>query len=145
MKIYPLIIALLLATVMAGMQFVSTGLALPTSPPAYLGVVMMAMGGALVLWSAGIFRRRNTTLNPQGEPSTLATEGLYRFSRNPMYLGMLLGLIGLALLLGNIWQLGGAALFAGITSIQIRQEEALLTQRFGEAYREYQSRVRRWL
>ena len=148
MKIYPLVNALALAALMTSLHSLAHGFALPAQLPATLsGAALMLMftGAALVFWSAGLFRSRDTTLDPQGKPSTLATDGLYRLSRNPMYLGMLLGLLGLALLLGNAWQLLGPALFVGTTSIQIRREEAVLEQHFGANYLNYKARVRRWI
>jgi protein-S-isoprenylcysteine O-methyltransferase Ste14 len=145
MKIYPLLIALVLAGAMIVIRVATSGSALTVTPAAYVGALLMALAVAMVLWSAGLFRRRNTTLNPVGEPSALAMDGLYRFSRNPMYLGMLLGLLGLALLLGNGWLLAGPVLFALITARQIANEETVLEQRFGAAYLEYKARVRRWL
>lgn len=145
MKIYPLLVALVLAGAMVVIRVAMSGSALTLTPSTYIGALLMALAVAMVLWSAGLFRRRNTTLNPAGEPSALATDGLYRFSRNPMYLGMLLGLLGLALLLGDGWLMAGPVLFALIAARQIGLEEAVLEQRFGAAYLEYKARVRRWL
>ena len=144
MKIYPLLLALLLAAAMVAARALGEGFDLPRGPFVWPGLALMVAGALLVLWSAGIFRRHDTTLNPQGKPSALATQGLYRWSRNPMYLGMLLGLLGLALLLGNVLQLAGPVLFAAITARQIRHEEAVLEQCFGADYLNYKSRVRRW-
>jgi len=145
MKIYPLALTLALAAAMVAARLFAPvhGFLLPSlSVP---GALLMAVGMVLVLWSAGLFRRRKTTLNPVGEPTALTTEGLYRLSRNPMYVGMLLGLLGLALFLGDAWCLLAPAFFAAVTARQIRREEIVLEKIFGEAYRNYRVRVRRWL
>jgi len=104
------------------------------------------LGVMIVLISAGLFRLRNTTLNPFGEPAVIVQDGLYRFSRNPMYLGMLLALIGFGLWLGNVLAILLAPAFVAImTRWYILREEQLLETRFGDAYRAYRSRVRRWI
>ena len=106
----------------------------------------MALGVSIVLASAGLFRLRKTTLNPFGEPATVVQDGFYRFSRNPMYLGMLLVLAGIAIWLGNFLALFFAPVFAAIMSrYYIVREEQILDARFGEAYRAYRQRVRRWI
>ena len=89
---------------------------------------------------------RKTTINPFGEPAVVVQEGFYRFSRNPMYLGMLLVLIGVGLWLGNVLALLLAPAFVAImTRWYIVREEQLLEDRFGDVYRAYHGRVRRWV
>jgi protein-S-isoprenylcysteine O-methyltransferase Ste14 len=146
MRIYPLALALLLALAMVALHVLSPVLTLFRPPVSYLGIALMAIGSMLVLGAAGIFRRRHTTLNPVGEPSQLATEGLYRLSRNPMYLGMANALFGLAIYLGNILPFLAPPLFVWfVTKRFILHEEAVLEERFGAEYLAYKSRVRRWL
>jgi protein-S-isoprenylcysteine O-methyltransferase Ste14 len=145
MKIYPLLLALFLAACMLAVHFLVSNGTLTGAPLSYFGASLMVLCVLMVFWSAGVFRRRNTTLNPTGEPSALATEGLYRVSRNPMYLGMLLGLLGLTAVLGDAALAAGPALFAWVTTCQIRREESVLEQRFGAVYLAYKARVRRWL
>jgi len=112
----------------------------------YLGVVPILLGVLLVLIAAGLFRLRKTTINPFGEPSMVVQDGFYRFSRNPMYLGMLLILTGIGIWLGNVLALLLAPAFIGImTHWYIVREEQLLEARFGDQYRAYRQRVRRWL
>ena len=115
-------------------------------PIAYLGAAPVALGVLIVLISAGLFRFRKTTINPFGEPVVMVQDGFYRFSRNPMYLGMLLVLIGVGLWLGNVLALLLAPAFVAImTRGHIVREEQLLEDRFGGVYRAYRSRVRRWI
>ena len=112
----------------------------------YFGVVPVLLGVLLVLIAAGLFRLRKTTINPFGEPSVVVQDGFYRFSRNPMYLGMLLVLVGIGVWLENLLSLLLAPAFAVImTRWHIVREEQLLEARFGEQYRAYRRRVRRWI
>jgi len=92
------------------------------------------------------FRRERTTVLPNRPASTLATGGPYRFTRNPMYVGMALLYIGLALVLNTVWPLVFLPLVLFIIDAAvIRREERYLISAFGEEYRSYCSRVRRWL
>lgn len=102
----------------------------------------VAGGGVLA------FRRARTTVNPlrPAEASTLVTGGVYRHTRNPMYLGMLLLLCAWAAFLASPWALLGPAGFAlFITRFQIVPEERVLEPMFGAAFAAYKARVRRWL
>jgi protein-S-isoprenylcysteine O-methyltransferase Ste14 len=111
-----------------------------------LGVFLLVSGACIVLISAGLFRLRKTTVNPFGKPAVMVREGLYRFSRNPMYLGMLLALAGIGLGLGNLLALLLAPAFVAImTRRYIVREEQLLEDRFGDEFRTYRRQVRRWI
>jgi protein-S-isoprenylcysteine O-methyltransferase Ste14 len=92
------------------------------------------------------FRRRGTTVVPFRESSALITDGLYRSSRNPIYLSMVVLLCGLAVALGSLSPWLVPPLFMVIIARRfIRHEEAMLTETFGDEYRQYCRRVRRWL
>lgn len=95
------------------------------------------------------FLKVGTTINPMKPDQTarLVTDGIYRFSRNPMYLGLLMLLIAWALYLSNIVALliGPAAFIAYMNRFQISPEERALGLRFGEAYFAYTRSVRRWI
>lgn len=94
------------------------------------------------------FLKQKTTVDPMNpnKVSSLVTSGLYKFSRNPMYLAMLLLLIGFCLWLGNAFN---SLLIAGfihyMNKFQIFPEEEILQNRFGKAYKVYCTKVRRWL
>ena len=111
------------------------------------------MGGAvivagLLLASVGIrhFRRQHTTVEPFGTPTALVSTGPYRFTRNPMYLGIVVTLAGIALLVATIpFLIPPVAFFVIINATQIPREEAKLTALFGDQYTHYRQRVRRWL
>lgn len=113
-----------------------------------LGLVIIGAAIALDLWSLLLFFRAKTTSNPMKPNNTsyLVTSGLYRFSRNPMYLGLLVMLTGWALYLGSLSPLSMLPLFVWmLTKQQIIPEETILMDKFGQEYRDYQQRVRRWI
>lgn len=115
-------------------------------PLRWLGLVPLAAGLAIVLYSARLFDRIGTTIKPFEESSALLTGGPYRFTRNPMYLGMLLALAGIAILLGTLSPWFALPLFAAIIDWRfIRPEEAMLRERFGAEFDDYARRVRRWI
>ena len=94
------------------------------------------------------FKRARTTINPfRPENSTvLVTSGIFRITRNPMYVGLTLVLLGWAAFLSSGWGLLGPVVFAlYINCFQIAPEERVLSAKFGEAYTRYTARVRRWL
>jgi len=113
-----------------------------------LAYALIAAGLALDVVSVLAFFKAKTTITPLSpeKSSRLVVSGFYRITRNPMYLGMLLILTGIALLLGsplNVLLL--AAFIAYITAFQIKPEERRLDTLFGEEYAAYKNRVRRWL
>ena len=94
----------------------------------------------------GQFRRAGTTVQPFDSSSVLVTDGLYHISRNPMYLGMVVILGGVALLLGSLTPFGMLLLFAVLINDQfIRREEQILATQFGQDWLEYKAQVRRWI
>lgn len=113
-----------------------------------LAVLLAALGGAVALAGLLAFWRARTTFNPLApqQASALVTGGIYRLTRNPMYLGMLLVLAGWGIWLGNAasW-LGLPLSIAVLTVLQIRPEERILRARFGAEFESYAARVRRWL
>jgi protein-S-isoprenylcysteine O-methyltransferase Ste14 len=114
-------------------------------PVTWLGTLPLVSGLWVISISAGLFRRSETTLNPFGESAALVQDGLYRYSRNPMYLGMLLILAGAAVWLGHVLPFAALPVFVAVVSRQnIRHEERALEAQFGDAYRAYRQRVRRW-
>ena len=104
----------------------------------------------LMVEAAGVlsFRRARTTVNPFAPERTvnIVSSGIYRLSRNPMYLGMACILTGWAVWLWQVQAVLGVVLFvAWITRFQIIPEERVLTQKFGTEYRQYRQQVRRWV
>ena len=119
-------------------------LAFPAFPASGWGLV--ALGAILMLWAAWTLFRRKTTVNPYGGVAHLVQGGPFAFSRNPIYLADSLIYFGVMLIWGSLWPLLLYPLvWAAIRFGVIRNEEAHLAARFGEAYLEYCRRVRRWL
>jgi len=112
----------------------------------FVGTLMAFAGLGLEFWTLGLFKRAKTSALPwQGDQALVAT-GAYKVSRNPMYAGMLLLVIGLCLGLGLILSLILIPLGALIIDrVVIRAEERYLAARFGDAYLDYCKTVRRWL
>lgn len=111
-----------------------------------LGWVWLAVGLALFGWTLWTFHRHHTTVNPYASATTLCTGGPFRFSRNPIYLGDWFILIGISLLMNTLWPLVFAPLiWITLRFGVIRYEEAHLEAKFGNAYRDYKTRVRRWI
>lgn len=111
-----------------------------------IGTVLLAIGAVIAGWSLSIFFRARTTTVPGKMSSRLVTWGPYRFSRNPMYIGLTLAYLGEAGILRQLWPL----LFLPITLaylnwIVIPVEEARLAEAFGTDYKEYRGKVRRWI
>ena len=111
-----------------------------------LGIFTLLAGVALFGFSVAELRKHQTTVHPNKAAGRLVTSGPFAFSRNPIYLGNVVLLIGLGLLLLNPWMFA-AALICGylIHRFAILREEAHLEHRFGKAWRDYRKRVRRWI
>jgi protein-S-isoprenylcysteine O-methyltransferase Ste14 len=111
------------------------------------GAALIIAGVVLSVWAALTFRRQRAEIVPSAQThSTLVGSGPFRFSRNPMYLGALAVGVGVALLAGAwpMW-LVPAALFLLQNFVIIPFEERSMERTFGDAYRDYRSRVRRWI
>lgn len=111
-----------------------------------LGSIPLLFGATISGRALRLFRQHQTTAEPFGAPRSVVTSGPFRFSRNPMYGGILLMFSGLAALLGSAtpW-LVVPALGVVFEVLFIRPEEKQLEMKFGDAYRRYRSQVRRWL
>ncbi len=113
-----------------------------------VAVIVAAIGVMIETVGIAAFVRQKTTVNPlrPERANSLVISGLYRHSRNPMYLGMAFLLCGWALYLGTLSVLVIVPAFIWVlTEVQIKHEEVALEALFGEDYRAYMQRVRRWL
>lgn len=111
-------------------------------------IAILAFGGFFAVTGVLSFKRANTTVNPVNidKASVLVTTGVYRYSRNPMYVGILCLLLAWGFLLSSLNAvLASAAFVLYINRFQIQPEEAFLVAKFGEQYKAYRTRVRRWL
>lgn len=124
---------------LADPQLNSTLLVVWGSTCAFIGLL-------LGISALGMFHRKGTKPEPWKPSSALVTSGVYQFTRNPMYVGMLLLYVGIALIAGGPMTVVPFILvFAIFNFYVIGREEAYLERRFGKAYAEYRHRVRRWL
>lgn len=111
-----------------------------------LGVVLIVAGIGLAAYAAGLFARAGTPAIPFERSTALVTGGVYRITRNPMYVGLIVILAGVALICGTAGALLPLPVFVWILTTQfIAGEEQFLEEIFGEDYRAYKRRVRRWL
>jgi protein-S-isoprenylcysteine O-methyltransferase Ste14 len=115
-------------------------------PYRWLGVVLIVAGGWVTVWADGVFKRVNTTVKPQEKPTVLVAQGPFRISRHPMYLGMTLIVLGVAVLLGSLSAFFGPILIWLILQfVFIPYEETKMAATFGGAYDDYRGRTRMWL
>lgn len=116
-------------------------------PPAVaLGGVVVFLAIALAGWAVLVLVKAGNDPRPDRPDAALVETGPFRWSRNPIYLGLLLGATGLALIWGTLWGWLGVAVLHGVLDrLVIAKEEAYLATRFGAAYEGYKSRVRRWM
>jgi protein-S-isoprenylcysteine O-methyltransferase Ste14 len=111
-----------------------------------LGILLVALGTVLMVWPQSIFRKYHTTTIPYETTTTFVSWGPYRFSRNPMYLGLFLFFAGLSVIFVFVWSI--LALFVVVYHVNSRvipMEEKQLRKSFGDVYEQYCKRVRRWL
>ena len=112
----------------------------------YLGGFSILVGLALLVHAGGMFKAAETDLIPFQNVTALVTTGVYRVTRNPMYLGMTLVLLGTAITVGVLSALFVPPIFMAIIEMRfIRPEEAMLRDLFGEEFERYCSNVGRWL
>ena len=111
-----------------------------------LGIVVLVGGMLFAGWGILTFRRQATAIIPHRPASTIVTSGPYRFTRNPMYIGMSVQYSGVALLLDTWWAFALLPVVVAIIDRQvIAREERYLASAFGAEYDSYRSRVRRWI
>jgi protein-S-isoprenylcysteine O-methyltransferase Ste14 len=148
LKIPPPAIAVLLAAAMWVLSRVTPLVQVAAGVRLLLALAVASVGIGFSVAGVISFRRAKTTLNPTNPQltSSLVSSGIYTVTRNPMYVGLLLILIALAIFLSSAWALlGPAAYFLYIGRFQIAPEERALTALFGAEYTAYLSKVRRWL
>jgi len=120
----------------------------PSAVNNYLGITLVFLGFLVAVLGIREFKRVETTINPMQpeKASSLVRSGVFRFTRNPMYLGMLLVILGSACYLASIWSaLGVLFFFAFIVRFQIIPEERAMRNLFFEEFEEYCRNTRRWL
>jgi protein-S-isoprenylcysteine O-methyltransferase Ste14 len=148
LKIPPPAVAALVAAIMWGISLITPLLEVALFTRVSAAIMFALAGSGFSLAGVISFRRAKTTVNPM-KPETatsLVSTGIYRVTRNPMYVGLLLVLIAWAAYLSSAWALLGPLGFVlYISRFQIAPEERVLSTLFGAEYTAYQSKVRRWL
>lgn len=148
LKIPPPAVAALLAGAMWGIASVTPLLEVPAFMRITVAAIIALTGAGISLAGVIAFRRAHTTVNPMKPEATsaLVCSGIYKATRNPMYVGVLFVLCAWAVFLSSVWALLGPLFFVlYISRFQIAPEERVLLNKFGAEYSAYQSRVRRWL
>lgn len=144
--VHPPIVALMFIVIA---YFLGRFIFIPFVVPMILRNVGFAMSFAGFLLGIGAFiefRKAHTTLDPHGSAKQLVLSGIYRFTRNPIYLGFLLMVIGLPLNSGLYWGIVMAPFYmVTMNRLVIEREETYLEKKFKDQYASYKSRVRRWL
>ena len=148
LKIPPVLVWLVMAGAMLGVSYSAPRLSFTLARSSAIALALVTLGGALAAAGVMAFRARRTTVNPltPSASSSVVASGVYRISRNPMYLGFLLALAGWAVYLSH----AGAvmllpAFVAYMTQFQIKPEERTLLAKFGSEFAQYMSHVRRWI
>jgi protein-S-isoprenylcysteine O-methyltransferase Ste14 len=148
LKIPPPVIAALVAIAMWGTSLMTPLLEIFAPYRVPIAVVIALAGIAFNITGITSFRQAQTTINPMKpeSASSLVSSGIYRVTRNPMYVGFLFMLMAWAAFLSSPWTLlGPLAFFLYISRFQIAPEERVLSRLFGTEYTAYKTRVRRWL
>lgn len=148
LKIPPPVVALICGAAMWSMAKITPALGVPQEVRwAFVGVFVLA-GLAFDLRGLLAFLKARTSINPVAphRASSLVTTGVYRYTRNPMYVGLVCLLVAVAIFLdAPVGWLGIGAFVLYINRFQVQPEEAALLQKFGDSYRTYCDQVRRWL
>jgi protein-S-isoprenylcysteine O-methyltransferase Ste14 len=148
LKVPPPLVALVIAAAMWGISRATPSVDVSARIRLGAAIAIALAGAAVAIAGVAAFRRAKTTVNPLNPEtsSSLVTSGVYRLTRNPMYVGIALALVAWAVFLSSGWALLGPLIFVlYMTRFQIVPEERVLSSMFGEAYAAYRARVRRWL
>jgi protein-S-isoprenylcysteine O-methyltransferase Ste14 len=143
--IFPPLLFLLALLAMLGLHWLWP---LPMGEPVafWIGVALIALGPCLAIWGALTMRKSGTAVSPYHSSTAIVTSGPFRFSRNPLYLALILLLSGITLAIDTWW--GFIVLVPTVLSLHygiVLREESYLERKFDGIYREYKTKVRRYL
>ena len=112
----------------------------------YVGGLVIILGIGVIVMASLNFKRAKTTIEPWKPSTAIISTGIYRYSRNPIYLALCLIQMGIGLALNNFWILIAVLVYALLLyHMAIKKEEAYLESKFGEEYTAYKNKVRRWI
>lgn len=144
----PIMYVLIMALLMLGIDSTGVAASISFTGQGYLSVGLFLFGLSIIAIGGYTFRKAKTTVNPSNPEKTtsLVTTGIYRFSRNPMYIGFLLWLLACAIYIGNVLNLPLLPIYIVLVNrLFIQPEEEALGKLFGEAFYQYKNTVRRWI
>ena len=145
-RILPPTYLLIALVVMLALHFLLPLAQIIPAPWTLAGLAPLALGIVVNVIADGLFHKADTSVKPGDEPKVLVTQGPFRYSRNPMYLGFVLVLAGIGILLGSLTPLVVIPIFALLIDRQfIQLEEQMLRATFGRTWQDYACRTRRWL
>lgn len=147
-RIPPLALVVIVAFAMWGIAAVGPPIKIGDTLRVFVAAALFLMGTFFPLAGVISFRRANTTVDPRNPEasSALVSSGIYRYSRNPMYVGFGLWLLAWGVFLASGWAMIGVVFFIlYMNRFQIEPEERALRDLFGDAFRDYEHQVRRWL
>lgn len=146
LKIKPPFIALFYLLLAVVLNYLLPGAKIIHSPYIFFGIIALILGIFLIFWAGSLFHKKDIPRSPFKKPTALAVDGPFRFTRNPMYAGLTLILLGIAVYIGTIpLFLAPIAFFFTISILFVQYEEKRLEKIFGKKYLDYKKRVRRWL
>jgi|TARA_Y100001963_G_scaffold81348_1_gene112781 protein-S-isoprenylcysteine O-methyltransferase Ste14 len=148
LKVPPVALVLIIALMMWGTAELFTSFSFSFFAASFVALLIAFSGVVFALLGVYQFRKQGTTVDPRipEQSASLVTSGVYQFSRNPMYVGMLLMLVGWGIYLGNIASFIMLPIFIlYMNRFQIMPEETFMAEKFGLAYQQYKKSVRRWL
>ncbi len=131
---------------MVGFHLLWPGMQLLPFPWNLFGILFLAIGCFLNLTADAAFKKRQTTVKPSETSSALVTDGVFRVTRNPMYLGFVLILVGIGLFMGSLTPFAVIPLLGVLMDVMfIRAEERMLEEEFGDRWVRYKDETRRWV
>ncbi len=145
-KILPPRIFQIAIVAIAAIHFLFPVYFLYNSPMRFVGILPIVFGAYLNIYSDWLIKKHETTIKPFDNPTTLIEIGPFKYSRNPIYLGMTLIVLGCSFISGAILSFSVPVIFAFILHLRyIVVEEGILSDNFGEVYLRYKSKVRCWI
>jgi len=142
----PPVLALGLTIAALALHALVLGAAVPWAQSVLLGGALGLAGFGWIAWAHAALRRAGTTLSSRATPKVLVDDGPYRFGRNPIYLGLVVAMLGIGIAVGApLMALAAANFVAIVASVHIPHEEASMRRTFGGWYRDYAAGVRRWI